>query len=215
MEYYNANTLNLDETSDEEMDQTSNLEEEMDQTNHLEKIGKKRYRSDLARDGERLRDRIEKIHYQAKSMESIDGLAVAAIEEAKELVDDSVKAFKNGNVKKMAFAFYALPHKMKEKDKKRLAELIDAKLGWDVPFRMRFTNRMSRTGYVIFEEKFLTRIKKTFQLSFRFLGREVVGKLCPMEKIQDWIQMESDSSSSKINFTYISTTIIGQKNSLV
>ena len=226
MEYYNANTLNLDETSDEEMDQTSNLEEEMDQTsnleeemdqtNHLEKIGKKRYRSDLARDGERLRDRIEKIHYQAKSMESIDGLAVAAIEEAKELVEESVEAFKNGNVKKMmAFAFYALPHKMKEEDKKRLAELIDAKLGWDVPFRMRFTNKMSRTGYVIFEEKFLTRIKKTFQLSFRFGGREVVGKLCPMEKIQDWIQMESDSSSSKINFTYISTTIIGQKNSLV
>ena len=88
-------------------------------------------------------------------MESIDGLAVAAIEEAKELVEESVEAFKNGNVKKMmAFAFYALPHKMKEKDKKRLAELIDAKLGWEVPFRMRFTNKMSRTGYVIFEDKF-------------------------------------------------------------
>ena len=100
-------------------------------------------------------------------------MAVAAIEEAKELVDESVKAFKNGNVIKVAFAFYALPHKMKEEDQKRLAELIDAKLGWDVPFSMRFTNRMSWTGYIIFEEKFLTRIKKTFQLSFRFLGREV------------------------------------------
>ena len=153
-------------------------------------------------------------------MESIDGLALAAVEEAKELFEESVEAFKNGsskreNVKTVAYAFSSLPHKMKEKDKKRLAELIDAKLGWEVPFRMRFTNKMSRTGYVIFEEKFLTRIKKTFQLSFRFGGREVVGKLCPMEKIQDWIQMESDSSSSKINFTYISTTIIGQKNSLV
>ena len=158
MEYYNANTLNLDETSDEEMDQTSNLEEEMDQTsnleeemdqtNHLEKIGKKRYRSDLARDGERLRDRIEKIHYQAKSMESIDGLAVAAIEEAKELVDDSVKAFKNGNVKKMAFAFYALPHKMKEEDKKRLAELIDAKLSWKV-FLILVRNFSSKMTYPV------------------------------------------------------------------
>ena len=81
-------------------------------------------------------------------MESIDGLALAAIEEAKELVDESVEAFKNGssereNVWKVAYAFYALPHKMKEKDQKLFAEFIDAKLDWDVPFTMRFTNRMS------------------------------------------------------------------------
>jgi hypothetical protein len=57
-------------------------------------------------------------------------------------------------------------------------------------------------------------VKKTFQLSFRFLEREVVGKMCSMEKIGNWIQLESGTSSSKMNFTYISTNIIGQKNSL-
>ena len=51
----------------------------------------------------------------------MDGLALAAIEEAKELVDKSVEAFKNGssereNVEKVAYSFYALAHKMKEKE---------------------------------------------------------------------------------------------------
>ena len=44
---------------------------------------------------------------------------------------------------------------MKEEDQKLFAEFIDAKLDWDVSFTRRFTNRMSRTGYIIFEERFL------------------------------------------------------------
>ena len=172
-------TSNLDETSDEETDQTYILEEEeMYQTNHMEDVGRKRYKSDLMREGQRMKAKLEKIHNQAKSLESIGGLALAAIEEALELVDESLEAFKNGgNERKVvAYAFYALPHKIKEDDMKLFAEFIDAKLGWDVPFKMRFTNRMSRTGYIIFEEQYLPKVKKTFQLSFRFLEREVVGK---------------------------------------
>ena len=134
--------------------------------------------SDLMREGQRMKAKLEKIHNQAKSLESIGGLALAAIEEALELVDESLEAFKNGgNERKVvAYAFYALPHKIKEDDMKLFAEFIDAKLGWDVPFKMRFTNRMSRTGYIIFEEQYLPKVKKTFQLSFRFLEREFVGK---------------------------------------
>ena len=98
-------------------------------TLHVE-YGKKRYKSDLVREGQRMRDTLEMIHNQDKSMESIDGLALAAIEEAKELVDKSVEAFKNGsskreNVKTVAYAFYSLPHKMKEEDQKLFAEFND------------------------------------------------------------------------------------------
>ena len=65
-------------------------------TLHVE-YGKKRYKSDLVREGQRMRDKLEKINIQSKSMESIDGLALAAKEETKELVDESVEAFPNGS----------------------------------------------------------------------------------------------------------------------
>ena len=72
----------------------------------MEDVGRKRYKSDLMREGQRMKAKLEKIHNQAKSLESIGGLALAAIEEALELVDESLEAFKNGGNERKVVAYF-------------------------------------------------------------------------------------------------------------
>ena len=103
---------------------------------------------------------------------------------------------------------------MSKNDKNLFGDYVMTRLGWRTPIKMRFTNRNSRTAYIIFDEVYENELRRLFKTNFRYLDREIVGISGDMEKIAEWIHIESSSTSS-YNFTYNSNTFLGNKNSLI
>ena len=53
---------------------------------------------------------------------------------------------------------------------------VKTRFGWKIPFKMRFTDRNSRTSYITFDEVYQNEVRNLFKTSFRYMNREIVGK---------------------------------------